>query len=601
MTSLLENKEASRFLNGLNEKVEIDANPDVLVVGAGVMGLFYALHLRKILPKVQITVVDRKEQPNYKIGESTLSNFTKFCNDHVLSPEYMLRLFAVKDGLQFYGVDQPEHGFEDSAHVDIGGLDISYQVERKMLELLLCRVAQRNGIQVLFDCRVDIKKSPDDAAAKNIPVFFGGKQMNVDAKFLCDASGEASAVASKFQPMARDSNTWNTHAYWAYFKEEDSAATDINLPHWDRFATRHICFPEGWIWFIRLLSWEGNQIENLVKMIDYLLDQHQAGVPEDQLPSVAELAKRFGCKYETVMSIGVTVRSDADNAVTSCKGPEERFNYWKNKYRVFGEAMSHFEITEYTGRKFFQRKTMAYRLPQVAGRGWLAIGNASGFTNPIYSPGMNVGVLHAFHAAEVTAKSFFYGDLSQNDLVNGYAQWHTKVLDFLVKDVKFWYNSFRHRELFKAMLGTKMAFIVGNEFHNFRSRMMWDDLRWVWGAFDEKFDDYVNNTLALLDDTFPNGVLPPIDEGVWTEIRDAGQRLVEEHLLPNLTTAPWDRYFSNYDGKMARKAVGTTSMHGNYTFSRCSSCAQWRVDYMEKCPMCGTKTSKPFSYPIYIS
>ena len=73
--------------------------------------------------------------------------------------------------------------------------------------------------------------------------------------------------------------------------------------------------------------------------------------------------------------------------------------------------MSHFDLEEYEGKRFFARKKLAYRLPQVTGRGWLAIGNASGFTNPIYSPGMNVGVLHAFYASEVTAKSFFHGDI----------------------------------------------------------------------------------------------------------------------------------------------------------------------------------------------
>ena len=177
----------------------------------------------------------------------------------------------------------------------------------------------------------------------------------------------------------------------AYFKQKDSANVDIDLPHWNRVVTRHLCFPDGWVWFIRLLSWESTPRENLVNMIDFLLDQHQAGVSEEKLPGVAELADRFGCTYKVVMSIGVTVRNDADNAVSSDlvgKGAEERFNYWQKKYRIFDETMSHYELQEYEGRKFFQRKRLAYRLPQVAGRGWLAIGNASGFTNPIYSPGM---------------------------------------------------------------------------------------------------------------------------------------------------------------------------------------------------------------------
>ena len=176
---MIQNLNVASYLNNLNKRPEVDTQPDVLVAGAGVLGLFYALHLHKILPKVKISVVDRHQQPTYKIGESTLSNFTKFCNDHVLPPAYMLRLFAVKDGLQFYGVDQPGQTFGETAHVDIGGLDVSYQIERNVFELLLCRIAQRKGIQVLFDCKVNAKEAVIDGAEKMVPLTFGGEHSNV--------------------------------------------------------------------------------------------------------------------------------------------------------------------------------------------------------------------------------------------------------------------------------------------------------------------------------------------------------------------------------------------------------------------------------------
>ncbi len=595
-------RSSSVFLNSLNIRTEVEEHPDVLVAGAGVMGLFYALHLQKILPKAKILVVDKHQRPTYKIGESTLSNFTKFCNDHVLPPEFMLRLFAVKDGLQFYGVDHPEQTFSDAAHVDIGGLDVSYQVERDVLELLLCRVAQRKGIQVLFDCKINAEESTINTASKHVPVALSRERFDLKPKFVCDATGEASVFASKFQKPVRDQTAWNTNAYWGYFRQKSSANTDIKLPHWNRVATRHLCFPEGWVWFIRLLSWEGTSIENLTRMIDYLLDQHEAGVPEDKLPCVTQLAERFGCAYKVVMSIGITVRTDADEAIGRDvveRDAEARFNYWRTKYRILNETMSHFDLEEYAGRTFFVRKRLAYRVPQVTGRGWLAIGNASGFTNPIYSPGMNVGVLQSFKASEVTAKSFFHGDLSENNLIEIYRDWHEKTLDFLGKDVRFWYNCFRHRDLFESMLGTKMAFITGNEFLNFRAGMMWDDLAWVWGAFDEKFCAYVNQTLDLLDDTFPDGKLPAVDEQIRSSIRNAGQALVQQHLLPNLTTAPWGRYFSNYDDRLNRTPGKTRRTRGNYEFVQCTSCGHWRADYMSTCPMCGEKTETPFSYPIH--
>lgn len=38
---------------------------------------------------------------------------------------------------------------------------------------------------------------------------------------------------------------------------------------------------------IRLLSWEGSPLANMMDMINYLLDHALAGTPNDELPSVS--------------------------------------------------------------------------------------------------------------------------------------------------------------------------------------------------------------------------------------------------------------------------------------------------------------------------
>lgn len=49
-------------------------------------------------------------------------------------------------------------------------------------------------------------------------------------------------------------------------------------------------------------------------------------------------------------------------------------------------------------------KSMAYRSPVVAGKGWLVVRNSPGFTNPLISPGINAGIGSAFLAATLTEK-----------------------------------------------------------------------------------------------------------------------------------------------------------------------------------------------------
>lgn len=46
--------------------------------------------------------------------------------------DYFLRLFGLKDDLQFYPIDEHDRQIPSS---DIGGFDISYQLDRRMSEL----------------------------------------------------------------------------------------------------------------------------------------------------------------------------------------------------------------------------------------------------------------------------------------------------------------------------------------------------------------------------------------------------------------------------------------------------------------------------------
>ncbi len=74
----------------------------------------------------------------------------------IIPQEYLLRLFGLKDGLQFYCID--EKGLSVTPE-DVGGLDISFQLDRRVSELFFTMWAQRmdinvhDGIDVAFQIR----------------------------------------------------------------------------------------------------------------------------------------------------------------------------------------------------------------------------------------------------------------------------------------------------------------------------------------------------------------------------------------------------------------------------------------------------------------
>jgi hypothetical protein len=148
----------SMLLNS-NNRTRFTGEADVVVAGAGIIGLCYAIHLKNISPHLKIEVFEKSPAPIQKIGESTLSSFTKFTNGEILPSAYLLRLFGLKDGLQFYCVDQ--HGLSVTAQ-DIGGLDLSFQLDRRMSELFVTMWAQKMGINVYHGVDIGFEVAKED-------------------------------------------------------------------------------------------------------------------------------------------------------------------------------------------------------------------------------------------------------------------------------------------------------------------------------------------------------------------------------------------------------------------------------------------------------
>lgn len=44
----------------------------------------------------------------------------------------------------------------------------------------------------------------------------------------------------------------------------------------------------GWMYLIRMISWDGSPLAGLVDMINFVLDHAKAGTPHDEVPSVSE-------------------------------------------------------------------------------------------------------------------------------------------------------------------------------------------------------------------------------------------------------------------------------------------------------------------------
>ena len=93
----------SMLLNS-NNGTKFTGNADVIVAGAGIIGLLYAINLKHISRHLKIEVFERSQVLIHKIGESTLSSFTRLVGG-ILPHDCLLRIFGLKNGLQFCCID----------------------------------------------------------------------------------------------------------------------------------------------------------------------------------------------------------------------------------------------------------------------------------------------------------------------------------------------------------------------------------------------------------------------------------------------------------------------------------------------------------------
>ena len=417
---------------------------DVAVIGGGMVGLGFAIELKKSRPQTSIIVLEKAASPPFKVGESLTSTATAYLRELGLTDQVMRRECRSKFGQSFWwtGQDSADVGYYIDSRVGE-----TYHVERRPVEITLGRAAERLGVEIRRGVTARIASLGADGSV--LDCESAGDRYAVRAAVVCDASGTAAVIPRVLGyhqpgPVAG----FNTTAYYGYFRARPGSADSISSHIVN--STSHICFPQGWMWVIALTSWEQTPDARLGELADYLLDHR--GSPDSEILSRADLAARLGCRYEEIVSIGVTVRDDDDTARALPAG--ERFTHYVSRYPGLAQVMEGFQLVTPYGVKYKQRRSIAYHSTQVAGDGWIAMGDAVTLVNPLFSPGMKDGLKMALAAAPIVAAALDGGRADRAHF-SSYEETVGNLVSVAFRETEMLYRGFRYSSTYERTMSLR--------------------------------------------------------------------------------------------------------------------------------------------------
>lgn len=551
---------------------------DVVVIGAGPIGIFYATMLKQMRPQTAIALLDRKAKPGYKVGESTLSTTVRAFRAMGLSMPVLRRLFGNKAGLRFFHTHPTTDQLEKE--IDVVDIEETFQVERRVLEITLQETARRRGIDILSNTTFLPKASTISAAGNQLVCQSPtGDRIVLHSQLVVDASGPASVLPKHFGVYRKNMemyDTFNCNAYYAYFKLKK----DVPLRFWAYPATRHITFPGGWMWFISLTSWENTPDANLSEMVKSLLDQPEG--PDETYPTRNQLEAEYGVQSEQIFSIGFTIRADQDSAEGSIG---DRFAHYVKQHPAIDWLMSHYELVEQTypdhKSPWYSVANMAHDSEQYAGDGWCAIGDAALFSNPIFSPGLTFGTGTSYMAACDSAAGLDRGDLSHATFSN-YETYARTLIDALMDDTDTLYRSFAHGDSYERVLANRI-FTAAVDIIDRTEYSATDP--YVWNFLRSDNMQRVKAIKAIFRDGERAGKSPAVMAQEVSAL--ITPYIAEVTAQPEITALQLGRFFSFYDDR-GRYGAKANKKRGIVQFMRCPSCSLFTDDTLQNCSVCST-------------
>ena len=392
---------------------------DVVIMGGSISGAATALLLLREQPLLRVAVLEKSVSFPRRVGESTVEvsaffisrvlGLTSFCNETQLA----------KQGMRFWFATPEVSSLPECSELGSRYLTRlpAWQVDRSTLDEEVLKRAQQAGARLFRPAKVrqvQLKSGGIQRVEFETPDGAGV----LEARWVVDATGFTCLLARQegWMRINRDHPTTACWARWKGVQDLDGLDLAKRYPEWSSAchgirstATNHIVGEGWWAWVIPLKGGETS--------VGVVFDQRRVQWPSGSDP-LADRLKRFLCNHPA----GRELMAQAE--------PVEGDVRW--------------------------RANLAFSCDCMAGDGFVLVGDAAGFIDPFYSPGMDwlsftvtraVELILQAHSGEAIAPKV---DLYNQDFTRSYRRW----FDAVYRDKYSWMGDFELMQIgFRLDLG----------------------------------------------------------------------------------------------------------------------------------------------------
>ena len=335
------------------------SSPDVVVIGGGPAGSTCSTLLAQHGCRVEL--FERERFPRFHIGESLIPETYWVLKRLNMLPKMQASHFVKKYSVQFVNasgkLSAPFYFWDNKPHE----CSQTWQVARSEFDQMMLDNAREHGVTVHEGVRVlDVMFENQRAVGVTVRDEDGTRR-EVRAKVVVDASGQAGLIQNRLRLRVWDP-VLNKGAIWTYW---EGAYRDTGR---DEGATMVLqtANRKGWFWYIP--------------------------------------------QHDNIVSVGVVAPFDY---LFKNRGPYEQ------TYEEEVERCAAVKQRVSSGRRvtgYFATKDYSYRATRVAGDGWVMIGDAWGFLDPLYSSGVLLALKSGEFAADAIVEGLKAGDTSGHQL-----------------------------------------------------------------------------------------------------------------------------------------------------------------------------------------